>query len=446
MSSFSEVTIENLGRTVTGKTPLSQNQDDYGKDIMFITPSDSFDNRLISKTDRYLSFQGATKLETKKLPENSVLVSCIGSAMGKVSMNKSIAISNQQINSIIINSSYDAHYVYYKLRNSYKLFRNAALGSTALPMLNKTEFDKLLIVVHSEKTTQQKIASVLSALDDKIELNNKINAELEAMAKTLYDYWFVQFDFPNEEGKPYKSSGGEMVYDEILKREIPKGWEVESFKELIDFTRGISYTSNTVNESSGVPMINLKSFNLNGTYRNDGIKYFTGKLNESRILSKSDLLIAITDVTREAEIIGRAISTPEFESDIVCSCDVARVDILNNSFEKHYLRYLFNSNHFHNYIKHYASGTLVLHLDLNGIRWYTDYIPPVFLQDKFQSFVSNIDDKIQHNQKQNQELASLRDWLLPMLMNGQVTIASAYKEVEEKLAMVAETQENYNKI
>ena len=225
--------------------------------------------------------------------------------------------------------------------------------------------------------TQHKIAAVLSALDDKIELNNQINTELEAMAKTLYDYWFVQFDFPDENGKPYQSSGGKMVFNDILKREIPVGWEVKSFDGLIDFTRGVSYTSATMNESVGIPMINLKSFNLNGTYRIDGLKYFTGKLNENRIISKSDLLIAITDVTRDAEIIGKAILVPEFSENAVCSCDVSRVDILNESFSKNYLRYLFNSSYYHNYIKHYASGTLVLHLDLKGILWYT--ILPSFL-------------------------------------------------------------------
>lgn len=270
--------------------------------------------------------------------------------------------------------------------------------------------------------TQQKIASILSVLDEKIELNNKINSDLEQIAKTLYNYWFIQFDFPNSEGKAYKSSGGEMEYNSILKRNIPKGWEVRDFNNLLSFTRGISYTSSTMNDEQGVPLINLKSFNLNGTYRTDGIKYFTGKVNSTKIIDKDDLLIAITDVTREAEIIGRAILAPEFGVDAVCSCDVARVDILNKSFSKNYLRYLFNSQHYHDYIKHFASGTLVLHLDLNGILWYTDIVPPKVLQVKFENFVNNIDCKIQSNLKQNQELCQLRDWLLPMLMNGQVKI------------------------
>lgn len=342
-------------------------------------------------------------------------------------------------------------YVKAQIEINLKKLLGGTLGSV-FPNLTKDNLFDLECYIHNEKD-QQKIASVLSALDDKIELNNRINAELEAMAKTLYDYWFVQFDFPNSpplEGWQnsknfdgavgYKSSGGKMVYNETLKREIPEGWEVKSLSGLVDFTRGISYTSSTINDKEGLPMINLKSFNLNGTYRIDGLKYFTGKLNESKIINKNDLLIAITDVTREAEIIGKAILSPDFGNKTVCSCDVARIDILKNSFSKNYLRYLFNSNHYHNYIKHFASGTLVLHLDLNGILLYKDIIPPISLQNKFENIVNEIDKKIANNLKQNQELSALRDWLLPMLMNGQVKVGEIVENKEAKIVELNKSQ------
>lgn len=350
-------------------------------------------------------------------------------------------ISNKQIRLRVDNSICDTNFLYAILNSEItrQQILNNDTGST-IPLINLSVIRNLEIP-YFDLPTQQKIAAVLSALDDKIELNNKINAELEQMAKTLYDYWFVQFDFPNAEGKPYKSSGGKMVYNESLKREIPDGWEVKELDNLINFTRGVSYTSKTMNDKEGIPMINLKSFNLNGTYRYDGIKYFTGKLNESRILDKGDLLIAITDVTREAEIIGRAIINPDFEKKSVCSCDVARVDIVGEDLKKNYLRYLFNSNSYHDYIKHFASGTLVLHLDLQGVKWFTHAIPPIRVQIEFEKFINSIDEKIALNQKQNQELAQLRDWLLPMLMNGQVRVAVA----EEVLGMVAEPEVVYHK-
>ena len=85
---------------------------------------------------------------------------------------------------------------------------------------------------------QRKIANILSAIDDKIQINNQINHELEAMAKALYDYWFMQFDFPDQNGKPYKSSGGKMVYNPELKREIPEGWGVEKLKYFLTIKNG----------------------------------------------------------------------------------------------------------------------------------------------------------------------------------------------------------------
>src|SRR5690606_37469749 len=129
-----------------------------------------------------------------------------------------------------------------------------------------------------------------------------------------------------------------------------------------------------------------------------------------------------------------------FNGPIVCSCDVARVDILNNNFSKNYLRYLFNSDFYHRYIKYFASGTLVLHLDLNGVLRYKDAIPPIDIQNRFEEVVNIIDEKIANNLKQNQELAQLRDWLLPMLMNGQVTVQ---EKDREGLNIAAETKNDY---
>ena len=267
---------------------------------------------------------------------------------------------------------------------------------------------------------QKKIAKVLSDLDAKIELNNKINAELEAMAKLIYDYWFVQFDFPDENGKPYKSSGGKMVYNEELKREIPEGWEVKELGSCIDIQRGISYKSSEI-KGGGIPMINLNSFNLNGTYKPEGIKEFSGNYASKNLIDAGDLLIAATDVTRNADIIGKAIMVPEYYSDLVMSMDIAKV-IPNDDLTESYLMMLFNSNHYHNYIRWYANGTLVLHLKMDGIKWYKAEIPPIKLLNEFDSIFKPISGRINETSLQNKKLAELRDWLLPMLMNGQVTV------------------------
>jgi type I restriction enzyme S subunit len=173
--------------------------------------------------------------------------------------------------------------------------------------------------------SENKIGSLLNDIDSKIELNNRINAELEAMAKTLYDYWFVQFDFPDKNDKPYKTSGGNMVWNEELKREIPEGWEVKFLRNEIEIQRGISYTSKEIN-GDGIPMINLNSFNLDGTYKSEGVKTYSGKFLEKNIVKSGDLLIAATDVTRNADIIGKAILVPDYyKGDLVFSMDIAKI-------------------------------------------------------------------------------------------------------------------------
>ncbi len=334
---------------------------------------------------------------------------------------------------------FDNHpkYVYYLLKCLGNLKTS---DKSTVPGINRNDLHEISIPFIENKLKQKSIAKVLSDLDAKIELNNKINQELEAMAKLLYDYWFVQFDFPNEQGKPYKSSGGKMGYNKDLKREIPEGWKVKTLGSEVEIQRGISYTSKEIN-GEGIPMINLNSFNLDGTYKPEGVKTYSGKYTEKNILESGNLLIAATDVTRNADIIGRAILVPDYyNEDLVFSMDIAK--IISKNIPSSFLMMLFNSNHYHNYIKWHASGTLVLHLNLDGLKWYRTEIPPTDLMGRFNSFYLPISKRINDSVKQNQQLSKFRDWLLPMLMNGQVTVG----EAEEKLNMAAEPQSEYGKV
>lgn len=291
---------------------------------------------------------------------------------------------------------------------------------TGVPSMTFDSYYNLDIVL-PELEVQNKIASLLSALDSKIELNNRINAELEAMAKTIYDYWFVQFDFPDKNGKPYKTSGGKMVWNEELKRKIPEGWEVKLLGSEIEIQRGISYTSKEIN-GDGIPMISLNSFNLDGTYKPEGIKKYSGKYTDKNIAMPGDLLIAATDVTRNADIIGRAILVPDYYSeDLVFSMDIAK--IISKNIPSSFLMMLFNSNHYHNYIKWYASGTIVLHLNLDGTKRYNIEMPPKELLQKYDALYQPIAERIYKTASENQKFTELRDWLLPMLMNGQVKVS-----------------------
>ena len=269
---------------------------------------------------------------------------------------------------------------------------------------------------------QKDIISAISKIDGKISNNKSICSDLESMAKLLYDYWFVQFDFPDENGKPYKSSGGKMVWNEELKREIPDGWEVSTLKGKYDIKRGISYTSKDIESGDGTPMINLACIDIKRNYRDGEIKYYNGNVTPENLLSPNDLLIACTDLTRNADIVGSPILTPNDGNTYTFSMDIAKLIPNEAELNPIYLYMALRTEYYHKYIKRWASGTNVLHLDLTGLDWYKMWFPPKALQDRFADAIISFEERKHKTMVENQELASLRDFLLPMLMNGQVKV------------------------
>jgi len=415
MSKLKAIKLLEFGEVITGKTPSSKYPEDFGTETPFITPSDSFNQKHISSTNRYLSSEGVSKLKNKVLPANSVMVTCIGSAMGKVAMTNSPSITNQQINSIKVNKNFDANYVYYCLKNNYQLLRNSAKGSTALPLLNKTEFEKLKFNVHIYKKDQEKISSVMSVIDSKIEINNQINTELEAMAKMLYDYWFVQFDFPDADGKPYKSSGGKMVYNETLKREIPEGWEVKVLADIATTGSGGTPLSskNEYYANGDIPWINSGELNTSFIVStNNFITKLGLEKSSAKLFKKNTILMAMYGATA-----GKVsfIDFPSTTNQAICGI---------NPIDQHMNVYLkFNLERLYHYLVNLSSGSARDNLSQDKIRNLDIVIPNHYILSKFDSIVKGKMQLILNNIKQNQELERLRDWLLPMLMNGQVTVS-----------------------
>ena len=268
---------------------------------------------------------------------------------------------------------------------------------------------------------QKRIGRILTDIDKKIAINRQINDNLEAMAKQLYDYLFVQFDFPNEEGKPYKSSGGAMVWNEKLKREIPQGWDISDVKSLIEpIERGVSYSSDEILDTSATPMINLACFSKAGDYRLGEMKYFSGNIPETKLISPMDMLIACTDMTQGADIIGRPIlASNEFEQ-YTFSTDLAL--IIPKGKLKMYLYYTLRTPFYHKYIRPFASGTTVKHLNLIGVENYVLPIPPTGIQSKFEDTISPIKEQQSKNLNEIVALTKQRDELLPLLMNGQASV------------------------
>ena len=304
------------------------------------------------------------------------------------------------------------HYVFTYIRTA---IQNSATGSIQ-DNINIEYLTSLKFKIPT-KTYQDKIAAVLSALDTKIELNNRINTELEAMAKTLYDYWFVQFDFPDKNGKPYKSSGGKMVYNIVLKREIPEGWKVKKLRIIAPFIRrGI--TPKYVDEG-GVCVLNQKCIRDQRISFEPSRKH-GGNINEGdpRLLQYGDILVNSTGVGT----LGRVAFVKRVEEQhTIVDTHVTIIRCNTEYVNLHYLA--FSMLRRQSDIEKAAEGsTGQVELRQSFLEELDILLPDRNLQNDFDKFVSPIVKQEANKEIESQKLTQLRDWLLPMLINGQVRV------------------------
>lgn len=256
---------------------------------------------------------------------------------------------------------------------------------------------------------QKTVAEVLGRIDKKIELNNKINAELEAMAKLIYDYWFVQFDFPDANGKPYKSSGGKMVYNPTLKRDIPEGWGVRSLLDIATFTNGIACQKYRPAENEASFRV-IKIREMGDGFTNDS-ESVSQNIPEKVVVRNGDVLFswsASLDVMIWAGGIG-GLNQHIFK-------------VTSDKYPRTY--YYFEILRYLEYFKMVANlrKTTMGHITREHLQQSRLCVPPKELIEILHEKIDPVLERIVKSSEENMRLASLRDWLLPMLMNGQVTV------------------------
>ena len=297
-------------------------------------------------------------------------------------------------------------FLYYFLQTNPFITTN---GSTIKRLYNDNLRDTKIPNVPSIQQ-QNQITDILGTLDKKIQTNNQINQELEAMAKTLYDYWFVQFDFPDQNGNPYKSSGGKMLYHQELKREIPEGWGVEKLSSILEIGRETINPMKTPKEE--FKYYSIPEYDVSGSF-----SYELGETIKSNkfLVEKSDLLVSKLNPWFNRVVYNleeSAISSTEF---IVWKTI--------NRFEKNFLYQVATSEGFIEYCTRFATGTSNSHKRVSPDIMVSFQIPfeKTYIQ-KFGEITDSIRTQVLQNNEQNQELTQLRDWLLPMLMNGQVKV------------------------
>ncbi|CAD0162187.1 restriction endonuclease subunit S [Streptococcus thermophilus] len=363
------------------------------------------DNLLQNKRGRVL----AEKLPTQKVTKfkkDDILIANIRPYLKKIWQADIEGGASSDVLVIRPNDLVDNNFLYYALTQD-SFFEYVMKGSkgTKMPRGDKSQIMNF-VIPDLDIDEQIKIGKLLKSIDQKIQINNKINQELESMAKTLYDYWFVQFDFPDQNGKPYRSSGGKMVYNPELKREIPEGWGVEKLGNIANITMGQSPKGTSYNEV-GEGMLFFQGSTDFG-WRFPVARQYTTE--PSRIAEEDDILLSVRAPVGTLNIadtrccIGRGLAA--INSKVGANSYIFNV---MQDFKK-----LFDMMN--------SVGTTFGSITKDDLYSLQLVYPPNELLMKFDKSVNSFDREIKNRSRQNQELSQLRDWLLPMLMNGQVKV------------------------
>lgn len=387
--------IKELGTVITGKTPPTAISEYYGNRYMFISPSELHCNYLIKDSEKHIAEAGLNYIRTNSLDGISVLVGCIGWDMGNVALVNQKCATNQQINSITaFKNKVNPYYIYYWLKGK-KSYLFQIANVTRTPILNKRDFENIDIPL-PDKSSQDAIANVLIALDERIENNQSISDNIESIVKLLYSYWFVQFDFPDSSGKPYKTNGGKMVWNEELIREIPDGWTVDTIESILkERDKSAVQVGEAGNHRGKIPFFTSgeeiimydKAF-ISGPncYLNTGgnadVKYYIGDAAYS------------TDTW--------CITAGNYSNYLYLYIDSIR-KYLNLSF---------------------FAGSGLKHLQKDAFKKHKIVIPPIDLGIMFNKTADQAFEESSQIQLENHTLSELRDYLLPMLMNGQIKVST----------------------
>lgn len=369
--------------------------------------------KAIKKTDGSIPIYGGNGIigyADQANYEKTLVIGRVGANCGSVHIEREKCWVSDNAIAGLPKNEYSNEYNFYLLKS---LRLNEQKVGSSQPLLTQGILNNIQVTIQFNPTQQKKIAAVLAVLDAKIDCNNRINAELEAMAKTLYDYWFVQFDFPDANGAPYKSSGGKMVYNTKLKREIPEGWQLSTiggtFKTYLGGTPSrdkdeywepgeVNWLSSGENPSTFVVAPDEKISNL-------GLQNSPAKL-----LPAGTVILSIVRHLR-ASILS-----------IEAATNQSVVGIVETKKLKHCFIYPYLVREIPRLMA-LRTGAQQPHINKGVLDESLLVIPDDATLNAYTSKAAYLFSQIQNNLRQNMELTQLRDWLLPLLMNGQVTVA-----------------------
>lgn len=403
--------LSEIGYIVTGKTPSTKIEKNFGDRVPFLTPSDDMDARYVYETKRYLSDEGVNEVRKKLIPQNSICISCIGSQLGKVTITTEETVTNQQINSIVINDEYNIHFIYYLLLILGQKLNFLSKSSTAVPIINKKFFSEISVKV-PQRQLQDKIAILLDSLDSKIEINNKIISNLESQAQAIFKSWFVDFE-------PFQD--GDFVESELGM--IPEGWEVKKVNEICDLKIGRTpprKESEWFSLKEGVKWVSIKDLGLSQMYISEVTEYLTEEsiekfnipiVEENTLLLSFKLTVGRIAITTEKMCTNEAIA--QFKDPLISTL---------------FLFYYFKNFKFETLGNTSSIGNAVNSKIIKNIEVL---VPPEKIVLKVMKMIEPLSICIRNLLNQNTKLAELRDALLPKLMAGEIDVSNIKIEGEE---------------
>lgn len=269
---------------------------------------------------------------------------------------------------------------------------------------------------------QNKISQIIFNIKEKIELNNQMIDTLEEIASTLFKRWFVDFEFPDENGNPYKSSGGKMIDSEL--GEIPEGWEIKQLGEIGVINKGLSYKSKFLDQENknnkSIPFFSLSNFDVNGQIKFDKMKYYFGEYKDKDIVTENDLLIAMTDLTQKRLLLGSCILVPKLGDDMIFSLDIAKYT--TDYFLKNYIYNFLKLPKYKLQIENYATGTTVTRISMKDINTIKVVLPESLVLESFNDIVNHHYKLIEELRTNKFLTEQLRDTILPKLLSGEIEV------------------------
>lgn len=401
--------IKEIAEVVGGGTPRTDNDAFWNGDIPWISPNDltNYKYVYIGHGANFITDLGYRKSSTKMLPQGTILFSS-RAPIGYVAIAANKICTNQGFKSLVLKETINNVYFYYWIKCNLDYIKCYGSGAT-FPELSGSRMKNIKVEIFNDIIYQKKIANVLSKYDDLIENNDKRIRLLEQMAESLYKEWFVRFRFPGHEIVKFVDG-------------IPEGWKYEKFSDVCPYTRGISYSSEQIeNENSTNLLINLKNLRDYGGFRKENCKHYEGLYKTEQMVKKFDLVMAVTEMVQDRRIIGYVGLVPSYEKKCVISADLIK---FNSDISNIFLYAMFTYGDVSRYCSQYGNGTNVIHLRPTSLRNIKLLIPEHSLIEKYSSIVEQYFEEIDRLQQANENLIKQRDALLPKLMSGKIDLSN----------------------